>query len=515
MKRVLNSNSWIIVLALGATIFFGGCAPVKPVTDKKITELPDTYTETFSGEKDSASGPGSSASGSGSSAYGSGASASGMKDSAGPALLTRREFFTDANLLSLIDSAIRNNPDLRQVLQKVTIAKAKVRLSRGAFLPSLDAGLTGAVDKYGKYTMNGVGNFDTNLSPNIDKDQQVPDPATDLFLGLRSSWEIDVWGKLKDKKKAAYARYLASEQGKQWAVTQLVSEVASLYYELLAQDNNMEVIRRNIQLQERAVEIVEAQKEGGRATELAVKQFKAQLLNTQSFGYEVRQAIVAIENNLNLLLGRYPQPVKRSASIIDQTLPQPVQTGIPSGLLTRRADIRQAELELLAGKANVAATRKAFLPSFMLTAYGGVNAFNPALLFSPGSLVYGFAGGLTAPVFNRYQLKVDFAIAGAEQLSAFYAYQKNILQGYTEVVTDLQAIDNHSKRFALKQEESQVLFGAVNTAKDLYLNGAATYLEVISAQKGVLDAELDMISGKKQLFISVIDLYRSLGGGWE
>ena len=396
------------------------------------------------------------------------------------------------------------------------MARANIKMSQGAFLPSVDAIISAGADKYGDYTMNGVGNYDTNLSPNIGKDQHIPtNPTTDLFLGLRSAWEIDIWGKLKSKKKAAYARYLASDKGRQWVTTQLVAEVARLYYELMAQDDNMAIIQRNIQLQEKAFYIVQAQKEGGRATELAVQQFNAQLLHTKGFLYEIKQSITVVENALNVLLGRYPQPITRSNSIQQQPLPQQLLAGIPSGMLRRRADILQAELELAANKANTDAARKAFLPSLNITPYLAVNAFSPSLLFSAGSLVYGALGGLTAPVFNKYQLKSSLAIANAEQATALYGYQKTILQGFSEVVTNLQAMENYKNFYQLKEDEARVLQSAVITANDLYLNGAANYLEVITAQKGVLDAELEVITGKRALFVASVDLYRSLGGGWR
>lgn len=481
MIKIIKSTIYLCGLA---AIILQGCTTVRLPEEEKLPAAPQTFN--------------------------------GQADTTTIADIKWRVFFTDATLVKLIDTAVQNNLDVKVALQRVLTAKAGVRISEGAFLPSVDAVLSAGADKYGDYTMNGVGNYDTNLSQNIDKDQHIPtSPTTDMFLGLRSSWEIDVWAKLKNRKKAAYARYLASQKGRQWVTTQLVAEVARLYYDLVAQDDNLEIVRRNIQLQEKALDIVKAQKEGGRATELAVQQFNAQLLHTRGFEYEIRQNIASIENALNVLLGRYPQPVTRSASITKLALPQQVQAGIPSGMLTRRADIQAAELELIAARASTQAARKAFLPSFTITPYLALNAFNPSLMFSPGSVVYGALGGLTAPLLNKYQLKAGFAVASAEQATAAYNYQKNILQGFNEVVTNLQALDNYKKFYQLKQDEASVLFNAVTTANELYLNGAASYLEVITAQKGVLDAELEVIIGKKALFVASIDLYRSLGGGWE
>lgn len=424
-------------------------------------------------------------------------------------------FFTDSNLVHLINTALHNNLDMGMALQRVMVAKANILYAKGAMLPTVNLVASGGVERYGDYTMNGVGNYDTDLSPNISKDQHIPSPTTDVFLGLRSQWEIDVWGKLKNKKKAAYADYMASSSGRLWVTTQVVAEVANLYYELLAQDNNMRIIKRNIELQQKAFEIVQTQKEGGRATELAVQQFKAQLLHTKSFEFEINQSINRIENEINMLLGRFPQAVVRDTSILAQSLPQTLTAGVPAGLLTRRADVQQAEWQLRATQANTEAARKAFLPSVTITPYAGVNAFNFSLLFKPGSLVFGVLGGLSQPLFNQQQLKADFGVANAQQTSALYAYQKNVLQAFGEVATTLQAIDNYKQYYKLKEDEAKALGNAVVNANDLYLTGAASYLEVITAQKGVLDAQLEEISGKKALLLATVDLYRSLGGGWN
>ncbi len=428
----------------------------------------------------------------------------------------RRVFFKDTVLAGLIDTALAHNIDLQNTLQKVMIARADMLSRKGLGLPAVDVFASAGMDKYGKYTMSGVGNFDTNLSSNIDKDQRVTDPAQDFFLGLKSHWEIDLWGKLKSEKRAAYARVLASEKGRQWVITQLVATVASYYYELLALDNRLEIVRRNIALQERAVEVVKAQKEAGRATSLAVQQFSAQLLQTQSLEYETSLSIVKLENELNTLLGRYAQtPVPRGETIRQQQLIDQIEAGVPLQLLTQRPDIQQAEWELKAAKADVEAARKAFLPSLNITPYLGLNAFKLPLLFANGSLAYGLLGGLSQPLLNRYQLKGDFAVADARQQIAVNNYRQAILQAYGEVTGNLKGIAYYKEIVALNQSEVETLTEAVSTSNDLYFSGYANYLEVITAQKGVLEAELKRTVAQKELLLYTVDLYRALGGGWE
>lgn len=430
--------------------------------------------------------------------------------------LSWKNYFSDQHLVALIDTALNNNPDLFIALQRVEMAKAQLYMRKAAFYPQVNATATATFDRFGDYTMTGVGNFDTNLSPNIKEDQKVNRSLTpDFFVGLRSNWEIDISGRLRNQKKAAAARLLATEKGRQFVITGIVSAVADLYYELLALDNELNIVRKNVQLQAEALEVVKVQKEGGRATELAVQQFNAQLLNTKAIEFSIKQNRAEVENELNELLGRYPQKVNRDTSIMHQQLPGIIQTGTPVQLLIRRPDIVQAELELAAVKADVAAARAAFLPSLNLSPYVGFNSFKAGLLFDPGSIAAGIAAGLTAPLINRRMLKGELNIVNAVNKESLYNYQRILLNSYSEVVTNLKNIENTSQSFNLKKEEVSELTNAVATARELYLAGYANYLEIITAQKGVLEAELQLVETKKELLQAHISLYRSLGGGWE
>jgi multidrug efflux system outer membrane protein len=204
-------------------------------------------------------------------------------------VLNWKDIFTDEELAALIDTALNNNYDLKSGVQRIITAGANTRLARASMLPSLNAGITAGTDRFGKYTLNGVGNYDTNLSPNINADQRIPGPTPDYFVGFRSSWEVDVWGKLSKRKEAAYSRLLATEMGQKWLNTQVVTQVANLYFELVALDKQAEILSRNIALQKKGVDIIEAQMVGGRATALAVSQFKAQMMATQKLNRPLRK----------------------------------------------------------------------------------------------------------------------------------------------------------------------------------------------------------------------------------
>jgi NodT family efflux transporter outer membrane factor (OMF) lipoprotein len=427
-----------------------------------------------------------------------------------------KDFFADSNLVALIDIALKNNFDLFIAIQRIEMAQANQLEIKGQFLPTVNASGSVGADKFGYYTMTGVGNYDTNLSDNINNNQKAPSPTPDYFLGFKSSWEIGLWGNFKNRKKAARARFLSSQKGKHLIVTSLVAQVARLYYELLTFDTELKIIRENIKLQQTAVETITTLKGGARANELGVKQFVAQLLNTRTLEIKKQQEIIMTENKLNLLLGRFPKDITRSDSINTGNLPVEVKAGFPAEMLFQRPDIQEARYNLEATKADVYVSKTAFLPSLRITAYGGLNSFKSSLLFStPASIAYGLIGGISAPLINRRQIKANYRRSIAQNLSSFYSYQKSIVNGYQEVVTNLKSIDNLEKISALKKEEVDVRHQAVATSHDLFLAGYASYLEVITVQRSVLEAELGLANIQKEQFLSLVDLYRSLGGGWN
>lgn len=440
----------------------------------------------------------------------------GAADSSkGIAAIPMRDFFQDSLLNDLIVVALKENLDLKKALQRIKMSRASLRMAKGAFIPTINAVATAGQRRFGDYTMDAIGNYDTNFSDNISEDQKLKEHLPDFYAGFQSSWEIDIWGKLRNGKRAAASRLLASEHGRTWITTSLVSEVANIYYELLALDNEMEIVNKNIVLQERAVEVIKVQKLAGRANELGVRQITAQLLNTRGLQADIRQEIIEAENYLNTLLGRYPQPIPRGKSIMDQKLPDALQAGIPAQMMLRRPDVRSAEYNFIASKADVNAARAAFFPALTLNASVGLQSFDASKLFNAGSLAYSILGGLTAPILNRNRIRADYEIAGAAGMEAFYEYQQVSIKAYQEVMNNLSRIDNLGQKAQFKAQEVEALVNAVSASNDLFATGFATYLEVIAAQRGVLEAELNLANTRKSQFQSVIGLYKSLGGGWE
>jgi outer membrane protein, multidrug efflux system len=421
-------------------------------------------------------------------------------------------FYNDKNLVSLIDIAVKNNPDVMIALQDIEIAQNKVRMRKGELLPSVMAGGGVGVEKVGRYTSQGAGDASAEITPG----KIVPEHLTDFNFGISTSWEADIWGKLRSAKKAAFAKYLKSIEGRNFVLTNLVAEVANSYYELLSLDNQLGIIRNSIDLQKKQLAIVVVQKEAAAATELAVKQFEAQVLNSQTQEYDILQNITETENKINFLLGRYPQPIVRDKTNFMSDISVQIKEGLPSQLLKNRPDIKAAELELQAAKWDVKTARLAFLPSLGFSAKLGSQAFKPSFIYQmPESLLFGLAGDIAAPIINRNAIKAEFKTANAIQIQAMYDYQKTIINGYVEVSNQLSNINNLEKMYGFKFKEVDVRTKAIDISNDLYKSARANYLEVLTTQRDALESKLQLVEIKKQQFASVINVYRALGGGWK
>ncbi|WP_313262184.1 TolC family protein [Sphingobacterium sp.] len=423
-----------------------------------------------------------------------------------------REFFTDPNLISLIDTALKNNQELNITLQELEIAKNDIMLRKGALKPIVGIGAGGGVEKVGRYTSQGAGDASTEITPG----HEMPDPLGDLNVSVFAHWEVDIWRKLKDSEQAAVNRYLATVEGKNFVLSSLIAEVANSYYELLALDNQLSIIRQNIQLQEKALEVVKIQKEATRVTELAVKKFEAEVAKTKGMEFSTLQQIKETENRINFLLGRYPKEIARNQANFIDLVPATVRTGIPSQLLNNRPDILQAEHELAASKLDVQVARKEFYPSLDISAAFGLQAFKPSYLFRlPESLLYNLAGDLTAPLLNKNAIKAEFNSANARQIQAIYNYERTLLNAFTEVSTQLSNIDNLEKGYVYKNQEVDALNKSIDVSNELFKSARADYLEVLMTQRDVLDAKLELIETKKQQLNAVVNVYKALGGGWK
>lgn len=434
------------------------------------------------------------------------------QDTSNTATMPWKAFFRDSNLVNLIDIALQNNQELNMTLQEIEIAKNEALMRKAEILPSVQAGVDIGLEKVGRYTSQGAGDASTDITPG----KAVPDFLMDYTPSVAATWEVDIWKKLRNARKAAVTRYLASMEGKNFVVTNLIAEIANSYYELLALDAQLQIVRQNIGLQKNALEVVKIQKEAAQATELGVKKFEAEVLASQSLEFDILQKIKENENRINFLLGRYPQEIKRSNADFLSLAPADVHTGIPANLLTNRPDIRQAELELEASKIDVTVARAEFLPSLDISAAAGLQAFNPSYLARlPESLLFTVAGGLAGPIINRNAIKAEFNNANARQIQAMYSYEQTVLNAYMEVSNELSNMDNLQKSYALKSQQVDALNTAISVSNDLFKSARADYFEVLMTQRDVLEAKLDLLETKLDMLNARVQMYRELGGGWK
>ncbi len=423
-----------------------------------------------------------------------------------------KEYFKDPHLITLIDTALENNQELNIILQEIDISQNEIMARKGEYLPSVGIGAGTGVDKVGRYTRNGALESSTDIKPG----KEFPEPLPDYSVGAFATWEIDIWKKLRNAKNAAVKRYLATIEGKNFMVTQLIAEIANSYYELLALDNQLEIIKQNIQIQSDALEVVKLQKQSTRVTELAVRRFEAQVLNTKSLQFEIEQRIIETENRINFLAGRFPQRVERDPGAFNQALPAEVHAGIPSEILANRPDIRAAEQRLEAAKLDIKVARARFYPSLGISSGIGFQSFDPSyLLNSPESLAYSVAGDLAAPLINRNAIKAAYLNANAAQIQAVYEYEQTILNAYIEVYNQLNNIDNLDKSYQLKSQQVEALTESIEISGNLFQSARADYMEVLLTQRDALESRFELTETRMQQMHAWVDIYKALGGGWN
>jgi NodT family efflux transporter outer membrane factor (OMF) lipoprotein len=362
------------------------------------------------------------------------------------------------------------------------------------------------VEKVSAYSSQGASDLANGL----------PEPLGTMGAGLVASWEVDVWKRLRNASKAARMRYLASIEGRSFAVTRLVAEIADSYYELEALDNRLRVLEENLELQSDALTVLQLQKDAARVTELAVQRFQADMLRNQSRQYEIRQEIVQVENRLNYLCGRYPQPVPRSSDGFIGLTPRPPQSGAPEEILANRPDVRAAEAELEAAKLDVMSARAAFYPALAIDAEAGIEAYALSSLGStPESVLWGVAGGLVAPLLNRSALRATYEANNAKQVQAVVEYERTVLHAFTEVQTQLSMVENMGQAVQLRQAQVARLREAIETSNGLFRSARADYLEVLTTRRDALESQMELIEAKQRQMAALVDSYQALGGGWQ
>lgn len=477
--KFINIRS-VVTLTL-SSLFFQSCIPTKTVRDEK-KDLPEQFQNIVS------------------------------KDTTNSAQIKWKAFFNDANLAALIDTALVNNQELNIMLQSVDMAKNEIQARKGEYLPFVGIQAAVEVEKVGRYTSQGANDANTEIKPG----KEFPEPLQNYKVGAFASWELDVWKKLRNAKKAAVMEYLSTVEGKNFMVTSLIAEIADSYYELQALDNKLAILTKNLELQNNGLTIIRLQMQAAKATALGVQRLEAEVYKNTGELYNVKQDIVETENRLNFLIGRTPQHINRDSDhFIEQSI-DPIYAGIPSQLLTNRPDIRQAEYELQAAKLDTKVARANFYPSFTLKAGVGLESFKTQYLTTmPESLLYGLAGDMVAPLINRNAIKAAYYNANDKQLQAVFDYEKTILNAHIEVLNGLSKIENLKKSYEQKEHQVAALTNSIEITNKLFSAARADYMEVLLTQRDALESKLQLVETKKEQLTTKVNMYKSLGGGWN
>ena len=403
-------------------------------------------------------------------------------DSISTAVMSWDVMFTVPLLQEWIQTGLDYNTDLNVARLKVQEAEAALLSARWALLPGADFNMQGGLP----------GQFSASLG---------------------ASWQADIFGGLRNAKRRAQAALEQSEAYRQAVQTQLVATVAESYYTLLMLDEQLSISTRTMNTWEESIRTLEALKRAGKTNEAAVLQAKANKLGVEANILTLEKEILAIENSLCALVGIVPMPITRS-TLADQELPEALSAGVPAELLSRRPDVRQAELALAQAFYSVNSARASFYPNVTLSGTLGWTTGNGNIVLDPGSLITNLIAGLTQPVFGRGVNKARLQAAQAQHEQAGYLFRQSLLNAGVEVNNALTMWQTAKKRVELGKKQIVSLQAAVWNTQLLMKHGNADYLEVLTAQKNLLQAELTEASDKLDEIKSVINLYRALGGGY-
>jgi outer membrane protein, multidrug efflux system len=407
------------------------------------------------------------------------------------------EIYKDPQLATLIREALDANYDLRRAVSRIEQADAVAAQSRGQLFPQVGY-------QYGANRGRVPGVANPNLA--------IEDNSSAM---LNAAWEVDLWGQLRRLHEADVAKYLATEEAQRGVTISLVAGVAQAYFELLALDLQLDIARQTTNSFGESLRIFTERFQGGVVSELETARAKAALANAAAHIPDLERQIAIQENQINVLLGRNPGPAVRSSTLLQQQMPPEVPSGIPSALLERRPDIRQAEETLRAANAMVGVSQASFLPRFNLT--GNYGAVSPDLdAFSSDSEESWSVGGTaTGPLFEGGRLKAQYRQASAARDEAKIAYEQAVLNALQEVSAALVS----REKFTAVREQEELAVGALQTAVRIatarYVAGKASYYEVLEAQQQLFPAQNALAQTQLNQLLVIVQLYKALGGGWE
>jgi NodT family efflux transporter outer membrane factor (OMF) lipoprotein len=420
------------------------------------------------------------------------------QDSTSMASMSWTELFTDPVLDQYIERSLENNIDIRVALQQILAAQAYFRQGKAGFFPTLQGNAT-----YTHQELSGNSQFGSLFST-LDQYE----------MNGMLSWEADIWGKIRSNKRAFQASYLQSVAAHKAVKTQLIANIASTYYQLLAVDEQIRITKQTISNRESGLETTKALKEAGLLNGAGVKQTEAQLYTAQAILVDLQNQARLLENTMSILMGEEPHEIERS-KLDSQVISTDLTIGVPTLLLRNRPDVIAAEYNLINYFELTNVARSSFYPSITLSATGGLQSLDIDKLFSSGSLFATIVGGLVQPIFNGRQIRTQYEVAQSQQEQARLNFRQAILTASREVSDALYTYQASTKRIEIKKKEYSAYQTATDYSEELLNNGLVNYLEVLTARENALNSQLDLIDAEYGQLNAMVNLYQALGGGWQ
>lgn len=424
-------------------------------------------------------------------------------DTASLADLKWFELFKDDVLQDLIRTALTQNYDLRDAVVRVDAARASLGITRADQLPTI--GVSADIT-----TLRSSRSGSFPFPEGFEQRRTFGSVALNLL-----SYEVDVWGRMRRATEAAQAGLLATEENRKAVVTTLVSDVASGYFNLLELDAELEIARRTLATREESLRLIRNREQGGLATVLEVRQGEQLVHSAERSIPAIEQQIEQTENLLSLLLARSPGGIRRGRSLMDQEQPVSVPAGLPSALLERRPDIRVAEQSLVASNALIGVAKAAYYPRISLTGLLGSQSSELSDLFTGAAGIWQFAPQLTQPIFTGGRTRATVELATAQEQLALIQYERVIQTAFREVSDTLV---QHQKVKDIRARQEQLVSTLQDRSRLSYMRyqgGVDTLLNALDADRDLFDAELGLAQTRRNELLTLVQLYRALGGGWQ
>lgn len=418
------------------------------------------------------------------------------------------DLFQDPHLQSLIRSALIENKDLRLAASRVREARSQYRVTRADQLPQVD----GNTSLQRNQTSGAVARqFGIGAGTGSNREG----PTTSQWKAtLDLSFEIDLWGKFRRATEAAQAELLGKEWAQRTVTLTLVSDIAQAYFDLQELDLELNIAQLTFKTRQETLEIIRLRKLMGQSSTLDIRRADQEVARAQAIIPDIERQIGQKENQLSILIGENPTTIIRETSLGNQTLPPEVPAGLPSALLEQRPDILEAEHQLVAANANIGVAKAAFFPQISLTGNFGAQSLEFNDLFIGSSRIWSLGPAITLPIFNAGRNRANLEVSKAQQEQALITYEQTIQQAFREVE---DALLLHQKTREIRTAEErlvEVSREALHLAQLEYLNGQATYLDVLVAQRELFNAEIALAQTQRDQLIAVVQVYKAIGGGW-